>query len=171
MVSTALTSVRSYAEAPQSFRRSSMIYFSRQTSSSLQIPGKNSARDTNALASHSGIPSTRHLALRRENFNQLPVVSCEEGSEPKKYFREASHSNQTIIREGPKRWSCPIHQNSLRKSPASTVEKIKWSAHVYRSHLVKGAHLVPETLRGQRPSARRTRVEHRINYKFECLPA
>ena len=148
-----------------------MIHFSRQTSSSLQIPGKNSARDTNALASHSGIPSTSHLALRRENFNQLPAVSCEESSEPKKYFREAPHSNHTIISNGSKRRSCPIPQNSLRKSPASTVEKMKWSAPLYRSHLVKDAHLVPETLRAQRSSARRTRVEHRINCKFKCLSA
>lgn len=91
------TSAGSYAEAPQGpLHRSPRFHVARQSlSSSLGIPGeKTSTRNTNVLPSHSVIPSTSHLALRRklkrENSNPLTAESREESSKSKDSLIQAS---------------------------------------------------------------------------------
>lgn len=61
-----------------------------QASSLLEIQGeKTSTTDTNALTSHSVIPSISHLALCRETSNRLPAISRQEGSKSIEHFRQA----------------------------------------------------------------------------------
>lgn len=69
-------------------------------------------------------------------------------------------SRQALRRSiSPKRLSCPLPQKSPRTSPASTVEKIKWSTRAFKSSFFQGTYFVyPEPLRVQRSPARRTRV-------------
>ncbi len=157
------TSVESCAEAPQGLQPFPRSHATKQGSSSSRqmSAGETSVVEPNALPSHSVIPPTSHLALRRKltrgTSNKLPDESREESMKPKGITAETTRLlSRPTIRSI--RLNGPVPQNSsdltrCKIKPSNNSPKTPKSAPIQGRHFV-----YPEIPRVPHPPTRKTLV-------------